>query len=63
MKSPEYMIHSSLVGAAPLEEAELTSKYRQHQGNPQHYPSFQNHSSLTEVAQWLGALAALPERS
>ena len=25
-----------LTGAAPLEEAELASKYKQHQGNPQH---------------------------
>ena len=34
-KSPEYMVHASS-GAAPLEEAELTSKYKQRQCNPQH---------------------------
>ena len=34
MGSPEYVIYSSL-GTVPLEEAELTSKYKQHQGNPQ----------------------------
>ena len=27
-------------GAAPLQEAELASKYKQHQGNPQQVPSF-----------------------
>jgi hypothetical protein len=27
-------------GATPLEEAELTSKYKQHLGNPQHFPHF-----------------------
>lgn len=37
MKSPEYVIHS-LSQAAPLGEAELASKYKQHQGNPQEYP-------------------------
>jgi hypothetical protein len=33
MKSPEYVIHS---WSAPLQEAELTSEYKQYQGNPQH---------------------------
>jgi hypothetical protein len=34
MKSPENKIHSSSQ-AAPLGEAELASKYKQHQDNPQ----------------------------
>ena len=36
MKSSEYLVHS-LSKAAPLREAELASKYKQHHGNPQHF--------------------------
>lgn len=39
MKLSEYAIHSSSGWAAPLEETELASKYKQHQGNPQHFPT------------------------
>jgi hypothetical protein len=38
MKSPEYAIDCSS-GAAPLEEAELKSEYKQHQSSP-HFPLF-----------------------
>ena len=41
MRSPEDLIYFSL-GAAPLEEAELTSEYKQHQGNPQQRLIFVN---------------------
>lgn len=34
MESPKYVIHS-FVRAASLKEAELISKYKQYQGNPQ----------------------------
>jgi hypothetical protein len=42
MKSPEYLTHSSSGQPAPLEEAELTSEYKQHQGNPQQRLIFVN---------------------
>lgn len=40
MRSPEYVIDCSS-GAAPLEEAELASEYREHQDNP-HFPFVSN---------------------
>jgi hypothetical protein len=39
MKPPEYVIHSSL-GQPLLEKAEIASKYKEPQGNPQHFSLF-----------------------
>lgn len=44
IKSAEYRIHPSQ--AAPLGDAELASKYNQHQGNPQHFPPFSNKKAV-----------------
>lgn len=40
MESPKCVIHSSVV-AAPSEEAELISTYKQQQGNPQEMHSLE----------------------
>lgn len=49
MRSPEYIM-DCLLGGTPLEDAELTSEYKQHQANPQHTHIFPGTQSILGLA-------------